>query len=219
MRIENQQAYEEYYNNPREDVLRHLEGKFTRSLDIGCAAGMVSKHLVEKKIVKEADGLELEESAYQVARSQLRRVEKIDLCVQDFPVGMDQYDLVLCLDVLEHMVDPWLALRKIKKVMNPDGLLLVSLPNVANHRVVRGLLKGDWKYEDSGILDRTHLRFFTKKTGAALLEEAGFRLERVLSTNMAPYSKSWWLNALTLSLFKNQLIIQNLYFARPEKSV
>ena len=94
--------------------------------------------------------------------------------------------MVVCADVLEHLVRPEDLLSRIAGWLAPGGRLFVSLPNVANASVRGALLLGRFPYADRGILDRTHLRFFTRATGRELLEAAGFRIDAVRPTAM-PY--------------------------------
>ncbi|HTO77884.1 MAG TPA: class I SAM-dependent methyltransferase [Thermoanaerobaculia bacterium] len=96
------------------------------------------------------------------------------------------FDVVVCADVLEHLVRPEDLLSRIAGWLAPGGRLFVSLPNVANASVRGALLLGRFRYADRGILDRTHLRFFTRATGRELLEAAGFRIEAIRPTAM-PY--------------------------------
>lgn len=94
------------------------------------------------------------------------------------------YDVVVCADVLEHLAEPEALLPAIRGWLAPEGLLFVSLPNVANVTVRLSLLAGSFEYAERGILDRTHLRLYTRKSGRRLLEEAGFRVERTTATAM-----------------------------------
>ena len=96
------------------------------------------------------------------------------------------FDVVVCADVLEHLPRPEELLARIRAWLAPGGHLFVSLPNVANVTVRAGLLLGRFPYAEKGILDRTHLRFYTRKSARQLLEEAGFRVLRILATAM-PY--------------------------------
>lgn len=96
------------------------------------------------------------------------------------------FDVVVCADVLEHLPQPERLLEKIRAWLAPGGTLLVSVPNVANVSVRAALAAGRFPYADRGILDRTHLRFFTRATGRQLLEAAGFRILAVEATAM-PY--------------------------------
>ena len=82
-------------------------------------------------------------------------------------------------DILEHLNDPWQAVRNMFRSQSPGGEILISVPNIMHFSIFNRMLHGDWKYEDQGILDRTHLRFFTKKTAQELLEQAGYRIKSI----------------------------------------
>lgn len=96
----------------------------------------------------------------------------------------EAFDVVVAADVLEHLPDPGRALDLLRPLVRPGGLLLVSLPNVANVTVRLPLLFGRFTYTPRGLLDASHLRFFTRRTGRALLVEHGFRIETVRPTAM-----------------------------------
>lgn len=96
------------------------------------------------------------------------------------------FDAVVCADVLEHLPHPELLLARIRAWLKPGGTLFVSLPNVANLTVRAGLLVGRFPYADRGILDRTHLRFYTRSTARDLIESGGYRVISVAATAM-PY--------------------------------
>jgi SAM-dependent methyltransferase len=92
------------------------------------------------------------------------------------------FDVVVCADVLEHLPDPKSVLARARSWIVPGGRLFVSLPNVANVAVRLSLLAGRFEYADRGILDRTHLRFFTRRSARRLVEDAGFRIVRIRPT-------------------------------------
>ncbi len=96
------------------------------------------------------------------------------------------FDAVVCADVLEHLPRPEDLLERIRAWLVPGGTLLVSLPNVANVTVRAALLAGRFPYAERGILDRTHLRFYTRRSARALIESGGFRLRGIAATAM-PY--------------------------------
>jgi hypothetical protein len=83
---------------------------------------------------------------------------------------------VIFADVLEHLVDPWSTLRQALAYVKPGGSVVISLPNIANYGVRLNLLKGEFRYQDFGIYDRTHLRFFTRETFQELVAGAGLRV-------------------------------------------
>jgi 2-polyprenyl-3-methyl-5-hydroxy-6-metoxy-1,4-benzoquinol methylase len=92
------------------------------------------------------------------------------------------FDTILCLDVLEHLVDPWQVVERLHQGLRPGGVLIASLPNVRHYRVSGGLLfRGRWYLEDAGICDRTHLRFFVRDTAIELVTHSGLVLEDVMA--------------------------------------
>jgi SAM-dependent methyltransferase len=96
----------------------------------------------------------------------------------------ETFDVIVAGDILEHLPRPEVLLGSLKPLLKPGGVLLLSLPNVANVTVRLGLLLGRFTYAPRGILDRTHLRFYTRATGRALLEDNGFRIASVETTAM-----------------------------------
>ena len=92
------------------------------------------------------------------------------------------FDVVVCADVLEHLDDPAAVLARVRRWLSPRGVLFVSLPNVANVAIRLALLAGRFEYAEAGILDRTHLRFFTRRSARRLVENAGFRIRRLHPT-------------------------------------
>ena len=93
-----------------------------------------------------------------------------------------EYDFIIFADVLEHLPEPSKVLRRCVASLKPDGKVIISVPNVANIVVRLSLLLGRFEYRDRGILDRTHLRFFTRKTLTRLLDESGFNLGQLVAT-------------------------------------
>ena len=123
-------------------------------------------------------GVELFESAAEKAAAVLDRVivgnvEQIDLPYENY------FDCVIFADVLEHLVDPWRMLRRAKTLLRRDGVIVASIPNVQHSRVLINLFFGRWEYEQFGIMDSTHLRFFTRKSIDTLFQSTGYELRRV----------------------------------------
>jgi 2-polyprenyl-3-methyl-5-hydroxy-6-metoxy-1,4-benzoquinol methylase len=122
---------------------------------------------------------------------------------------------VLCLDVLEHLLDPRGALERLRSAMRPDGTLIVSLPNVAHLSVAPPLLlAGRFDYQDAGILDRTHLHFFTRKTVVQLVTDAGFEVTRMVRSGLDG-ARSKWLNRASFGLLQDRLAKQYVLSAKP----
>lgn len=96
------------------------------------------------------------------------------------------FDVVVCADVLEHLASPEAMLERIHDWLHPEGILLVSLPNIANVSIRAALVLGHFRYTERGILDRSHLSFYTRASARDLIEKSGFRVTGLESTAM-PY--------------------------------
>jgi 2-polyprenyl-3-methyl-5-hydroxy-6-metoxy-1,4-benzoquinol methylase len=141
-------------------------------LDVGCSAGAIGRELAARGAA--VDGIDSDEAAAAEARRWYRRVLVGDLENMTISLEPGTYDVVICADILEHLRDPCTLLRKLRPLLAPGGRLVVSMPNIANWSMRLLLLFGRWEYQDRGIMDRTHLRFFTRHTLESLLTDAGY---------------------------------------------
>jgi 2-polyprenyl-3-methyl-5-hydroxy-6-metoxy-1,4-benzoquinol methylase len=183
-----------YYTADRGDIVDFLNahGPFDRALDIGCAAGRLGRQLQEAGIVDSCDGIEPHPVAATMASSQIQRVWNSDLAGALSQVPWLDYDLFILADVLEHLIDPWQTLRDIHDRARPGARLMVSVPNVRHKSVVFPLLfQGRFDYVDAGIMDRTHLHFFTPGSLRAMVEASGWRV-RAESLNIKKKYRKWW---------------------------
>jgi GT2 family glycosyltransferase/2-polyprenyl-3-methyl-5-hydroxy-6-metoxy-1,4-benzoquinol methylase len=166
-----------YYLKERPEVAALVPPSSRRILEVGCAAGRLGARL-KRTGPREVVGIEADPAAAAAARLVLDRVIEADVeTLERACFAEGAFDCVVCADVLEHLRDPRLVLGRIRDWLAPGGTLVASVPNVRHAGVLTQLLvHGRWRYEEEGILDRTHLRFFTRAELEALLEEAGFRL-------------------------------------------
>lgn len=181
-------------------MLSLIPGTPKRVLEIGCASGQTLAYLKERG-TELTVGVEYSSEVAERARSRgidrviVGDVENLDL---DFDENM--FDVILAGHVLEHLVNPWTVLGKLRALLKPGGRLVGALPNVRHHSVIFPLVfRGKWQYQDSGIMDRTHLRFFTKQAAEELLERSGFHVEQIVPELGGP--KSITLNKLTFGVF------------------
>lgn len=168
-----------YHDNPRIDVVDRLGVVPKCVLEIGCGSGSTGALIKERFPGATVIGVESNLQAADLARKRMDRIygttfETLNADEPDFPKG--KIDVALLLDVLEHMYDPWRALVKLKSMLAPSARVLASIPNVRNLILMDQLAQGRWRYEAAGLLDITHIRFFTLKDMSRLFEETGFRI-------------------------------------------
>ena len=160
----NSQKPQGYYENSRVEMLRYVPQNCTRSVEFGCGTGGFSLLLKTERNI-ETWAVEIHKESAQKAATKLDRVINADAMqgVEELPDNF--FDCAIFLDVLEHLVDPYELLLRIKSKLKPDGIIICSIPNIRYYRAFKKyVLHGNWEYEDHGIMDKTHLRFFTKKS-------------------------------------------------------
>jgi 2-polyprenyl-3-methyl-5-hydroxy-6-metoxy-1,4-benzoquinol methylase len=156
-----------------------------RVLDVGCATGYLAAELSRRGCT--VDGIEVDRVAADQARAHCREVIVGDLEVAATHAEVQRMladappEIIICADVLEHLRDPWAVLAWLRTLLAPGGHAVISVPNIAHWTGRRALLRGRFDYADHGLLDRTHLRFFTRASAAELARRAGFavRAERL----------------------------------------
>ena len=171
-----------YFDFARPEILALIPATAATVLEIGCGHGRLGEALKARQPC-EVIGVELDQQAAAVARGRLDLVFAGDMEPMDLHLWGGYFDAATCGDVLEHFADPVEQLARIRDWLKADGMLIASIPNVRNHVVVRSLLDGNWTYEPAGILDATHLHFFTRRNIQTMFEEAGFA---VLSWSAVP---------------------------------
>jgi SAM-dependent methyltransferase len=174
-----------YYAFVRREIRPLLPPRADRVLEIGCGQGGTLAWLKSSGIARRTTGIEIDAAAAVLARQRVDSVIEgdADPALDALPAGA--FDLVLCLDVLEHLVDPWRTMARVTRVLRPGGAVILSVPNVRHYSVTLPLLwSGRWQYEEAGILDRTHLRFFTRTAAAALIRGAGLDPAGQLDTGL-----------------------------------
>ena len=173
----------------------------SRVLDVDCDTGRFGETLqLEKGCI--VDGIESWIPAPEVARTRLNQVFSRTVEDERSFEGLAEYDTLLFLDVLEHLQNPWAVLVGALKTLRPGGTVQIVVPNIAHISVIRRLLQGQFEYGDYGTMDRTHLRWFTRKSLKKYLEEAGFVNVKIESVYSLPYFHS--------NSFLSKFLIQQL---------
>ena len=175
-----------YHDLVRGEILELIPSGVKTVLDLGCGTGALGKALKQRQLCT-VHGIELSKDAAKIAEKNLDVVFCNNLNRFD-PVFLKQkYDTLVFADILEHLISPWRILRKFMSVLADDGTVIASLPNVAHPHVIANLKKGLFRYEPAGILDITHLRFFTKTSIFQLFYMAGLK---VVSIRAYPSDKN-----------------------------
>ncbi|HKZ15605.1 MAG TPA: methyltransferase domain-containing protein [Solirubrobacterales bacterium] len=172
-----------YFEFDRPELRELVPATAGRVLDVGCGAGALGAALREERGI-EVMGLELSKEAAAHAGERLDAVVEADLDqLEELPFERGSFDAMIFGDVLEHLRDPHRLLRLLRPWLADDGALVCSIPNVAHWSVVLPLLTQDrWPYADAGLLDRTHVHFFTVTEAELMLRECGFAVESAATT-------------------------------------
>ncbi|MBK1641619.1 hypothetical protein CKO12_06970 [Chromatium okenii] len=179
--------YHRHFNPAANDSLAQL-ARFihfgSEVLDLGAGPGVLATYLATECGCA-VDGIELNPTAAQVGQLAFRSLWIADLNHTDPAtlVGAARYDAIICADILEHLIAPATLLNRLGDLLKPEGQLLLSVPNIAHAGLLAELLNGEWRYRQEGLLDDTHLRFFTRNSLTQLLNECGWKIcnwERVI---------------------------------------
>jgi O-antigen biosynthesis protein len=161
----------------RRELLERVTSRAT-VLDIGCWSGSMGAFLIRHRNAQ-VDGVEPDQLMAAEAHRHYRHVwvSQIETILEHLVSEQEgSYDCLLFLDVLEHLANPEEVLRRSRRLLRPGGMALVSIPNVAHWSLRVDLARGRWTYRENGLLDRTHLQFFTQLTAAELMVAAGWTI-------------------------------------------
>lgn len=186
-----------YYNIEKSRMVPFIPDGDNVILDIGCATGRLGRKLRDLHKANELIGVEIFSPAADEAAKFYDKVYRGDIESLTLPYK-EYFDFVICGDILEHLRDPWTLLDRIHGWLKSDGIFISSIPNIRNWRVIRDLmLCGKWDYVEAGILDNTHLRFFTKSTFLKMQTKAKFE---IIYSQMTIYGRKK--NLINLCTFK-----------------
>lgn len=207
-----------YNQQPRKELLELIPSTNRDGdiLEIGAGAGDTLLYAKEHGFAKNIYGVELckIENSNQdnkiFSDFIIGNIETMDLPFED-----SQFDVILCGDVLEHLVNPYKTLELLKRLLKPNGVLIASIPNIREFETMKKIFfQGDFRYEDSGILDRTHLRFFCKKNIIELFENQDYNIINIVSSNKGlamRYFKRLRIFKLFLQIFFEELVTVRYY--------
>jgi 2-polyprenyl-3-methyl-5-hydroxy-6-metoxy-1,4-benzoquinol methylase len=197
-------------------MLKYVPEASRTVLDVGCGEGLFGHALQQQVAGREVWGIEIDPIAAGEAEGQIDKVlvGDVETVLSGLPEG--HFDCVVFNDVLEHLVDPESVLRKITRYMTPNGIVVCSIPNVRYFPVLfRLILRKEWRYVDNGVLDRTHLRFFTIKSIQQMFEELRYDVLTIDGINRLNTWRPKMASLLSLGLFSDCRNKQYACVARP----
>ena len=214
-----------YFSNIRFELINLIEAgqRDLRVLEVGAAYGETLFYLKSKGIASHAVGIDIfydknnKQCYKEIDRFIFGNIEEIELSTFH-----NQFDIILLPDVLEHLIEPNAVLNKIKKCLNQNGKIIVSMPNIRHYSAVYKIfIKGDFSYEESGIFDYTHMRFYCKKNIITLLESSGYKILKQHSSinkyNGKSFSKI--LNLVTFRVFEEFFSYQYFFVATKNEKI
>jgi 2-polyprenyl-3-methyl-5-hydroxy-6-metoxy-1,4-benzoquinol methylase len=154
-------------------------------LDVGCSSGNLGAELKEKKNAT-VDGIEIDEADAKLASKKLRQVEVLNVETEPSlaKIFTSKYDAILLIDVIEHLVNPAAALRQLQHLLKSNGKIIFSIPNMAHLSVRFALMEGDFTYTQAGLLDKTHLHFYTGQEIQRVFTEANLEIKTFTSSSL-----------------------------------
>lgn len=201
-----------YHDNVREDAIALVPQEAGRILDFGGGVGATAAALKRRgNAVWAAVADQVSEALPEIDLVMRGDLEKASFIT--FIADAGPFDTILCLDILEHLRDPWEVVQCLIDALRPGGTMIVSVPNVNNRGILLPLLfKGKWELTDKGLLDRTHLRWFTKHSLIAMLDQPGLEIQQVKANMIA---RDRWICRFSFGFLERFLAVQ--YIVRATK--
>jgi 2-polyprenyl-3-methyl-5-hydroxy-6-metoxy-1,4-benzoquinol methylase len=209
-----------YFSNIRHDLISLIPpNRMYKILEIGAGGGDTLLKLKSNGLANEVTGIELMEIPGSNQKN--KEIDKFyfgDIETEDFSLEPGWYDVIICGDVLEHLVDPWTVVNKLTASLAGGGILIISCPNFRYFKsFVEVQLKGSFRYTGEGLFDKTHLRFFCKKDLKNLAESAGLKVKEMVPLfKLLRPNETYFLNWITFGLFEQLLSLQYAVVARKE---
>ena len=205
---------EHYFNNVRTDLLALLPSIRGRFLEIGCGTGMTLQAL-KAGGAEYVAGVDINKEAVALASEKnIDEVFALDVERSDLPFADAAFDCMIFGDVLEHLYNPWDTLKKMTRYLKKGGYVLASIPNIKHYPILVNLVFRDaWTYVDEGVLDNSHLRFFTLKEMKKLMGYANLEIVRVQGNQFAS-RKFMLLNYLCCDRLRPFTVLQYCILAK-----
>jgi 2-polyprenyl-3-methyl-5-hydroxy-6-metoxy-1,4-benzoquinol methylase len=199
---------DDYFIRDRPEMLEYIPQTAQRILEVGCASGLFGAQLKRRSDV-EVWGIEYDSASADIARDSLDMVFAGDILQVSDHLPDTYFDCVVFNDVLEHLIDPFSVLLKMKGKLAKNGVIVCSIPNIRFFFTFKNfIINKQWKYEDAGIMDKTHLRFFTKNSIIDMFNSLGYRIIELKGINGINSWKFSLLNALSFGYLSDTRYLQ-----------
>lgn len=208
----------DYFSHSRRDIISMIPpGLYNNVLEIGAGGGDTLLEIKRLGLAKNIYGIELmaipnsHQKSNEFSQFIIGNVEQMEI-----PFSEGFFDLIICGDVLEHLVDPWALVHRINSLLAKNGNLVTSIPNIRiKSAFYKIFLKGDFGYTPDGTFDKTHLRFFCKKNMVDMLNVKGLEIQNIKRNfDFNPNSKGKYFDLITFSLLEEFLALQFLFLLK-----
>lgn len=207
-----------YHNQVRLDVVPSIPKINGVLIDVGGGTGATAAHVKSLGLAKRVGTIDMVRPVHTPEGVDFQYFGNIEeeefLALVTAEEG--PFEVILCLDILEHLVDPWRLVQRLHRALAPGGRIIASIPNVRHYRVSGALfLRNRWNLTDAGILDRTHLRFFVKGTAVELMTSSGLTLESVTAPKRTKHRRRVeWVDRLTRGRLNSFVDVQYIVTVR-----
>lgn len=208
----------DYFGVSRAEMLKYIPSTTKTLLDVGCAKGLFSK-LAKQKLGVTTWGIELNPEAASVAKELMDKVicKDVKNAIEEIP--NNYFDCIVFNDILEHLIDPYSLLYFVKRKLTQRGVIVASLPNIRHAPILYDLvINGNWSYQEWGVLDKTHLRFFTKKSIRKMFEDQGYTILKMDGINRSESFRGKFVSKLLVGPISDMQYIQFACLAKPNQN-
>jgi 2-polyprenyl-3-methyl-5-hydroxy-6-metoxy-1,4-benzoquinol methylase len=183
------------HDNHNPDLLKLIPVSSNKLIEVGCSSGALAREFKKINPNCHYSGVDIDSSYAELAKRHcdVTLAQDMDMAEEDFYQSNADRDCWIFGDTLEHMRDPWAVLWKIRSVIPTNGSVVTCIPNAQHWSIFARLSVGDFRYEDSGLLDRTHLRWFTRETAIELFTSTGFQVVEGIARNFPEPNKEKFL--------------------------
>jgi 2-polyprenyl-3-methyl-5-hydroxy-6-metoxy-1,4-benzoquinol methylase len=205
-----------YFNVVRKEMIAFVPSEAKIILEVGCGDGNFAELLLLRGVT-EVWGIEYEKEQAELARKRMTTVIVGDVAQRMAELPDNYFDAIICNDVLEHLIDPYTVISKLKYKLKKEGVMISSIPNIRYFRnLFDYFFKKNWDYTDSGIMDKTHFRFFTYRSIRKMFESNGYEVVKMEGINPTKSIRPFIWNLFLLGSFWDIRYLQFATIARPK---